>query len=410
MAPADVRRAGLSLIPFVLVCLQLQIPTVALGPVIDVIRSDVGLTLAQAGALTSIPVFCFALLTPLASRLVAAFGINRAFVVAALGIGLGVVIRSSGSIAALYLGSVLLGSAIALTNIAIPTLITRRYRHRALLLSGIQTSSTNVGSAVAAAVSAPLVLALGWQLGLGIWSVISFAAAGVWWWRHGVGASSAPQVSDAVVPSEDARTTAQHAPGWRVPLAWVLGFVFVMHGICYFAVSSWLPLLLQERSGLSATAAGACVAVFMSLGIVGPLLLPVLLRAPRLKLWMLMTMTSLGWLVCVTLLAAVPDAWLAAVLVGGLVQGASFTVIVTFAVHVAADETQSRQIQATLQTVGFAGAAIGPILIGAVLDATGSWSAPLGVLVGVGVALVALGAVASRMLVAHDAVVARAAA
>lgn len=414
------RRAGLTLGPFLLVCLQLQIPTVSLGPVIAVVSEDAGLTLAQAGALTSIPVFCFALLTPVAARAIGVLGINRAFVLASVGIALGLVLRSTGPIPALFAGSVLLGSCIALINIAIPTLITRRYRHRALLMSGLQTSATNIGSAVSALVSAPLVALLGWQLGLGIWSAVSLLAALVWWWRFGIARDGAtpdasappvPDVAEAVAESAGLVRPAPavpdgqerpRRPGWKVPLAWVLGLTFVFHGICYFAVSTWLPLLLQERSGLSENAAGACVAVFMALGIVGPLMLPLMLRLPRVELWMLMTLTTSGWLLCILLLAAAPGLWPAAVLIGGLAQGATFTVIVTFGVHVAADEVQSRGIQATLQTIGFGGSAVGPILIGAVLDATGSWEAPLGVLVGIAVALVAVGGVASRMLLGHD--------
>lgn len=443
----DLVRAGTALLPFALVCLQLQIPTVALGPVIRTIQADVGLDSAAAGALTSIPVFCFALLTPFAARIVGWAGVNRSLVGASLLIGTGVLARSTGSVAALFAGSVLLGGAIAVANIAIPTLVTRRYRHRALLMNGVQTSATNVGSALAAAVSAPVVALLGWQVGLAVWSATSFLAALVWWWANRdamarrrplapadlvgvpeVGATgevaagvvvAGPHAPDGEPTSGGSLAVAHQASGGggrlaarpvpravsglRVPIAWVLGFTFAMHGLCYFAVSSWLPTLLQERSGLTAGAAGACVSVFMALGIVGPLALPLLLRLPGTRLWMLMTLTTLGWLACVLLLAFAPTAWLAAVLVGGMAQGACFTVIVTFGVHVAADETQSRGIQAVLQTVGFASAAVGPVLIGAVRDASGGWSAPLAIMVGVGCALVALGGVSSRLLVAHDA-------
>lgn len=447
MAPADVRRVGATLVPFALVCLQLQIPTVALGPVLLTIQQEVGLDSAAAGALTSIPVLCFALLTPFAARIVGWAGVTRSLAAASLLIGAGVLVRSAGSVAALFVGSVVLGGAIAVANIAIPTLVTRRYRHRALLMNGIQTSATNVGSALAAALSAPVVALLGWQWGLAVWSATSFVAALVWWWANrGAMARRRPSAPDELVgvpevgatgevasgvavgdePLHDgeptsggslavahqasggggrlaARPVPRVVSGLRVPLAWVLGLTFAMHGLCYFAVSSWLPTLLQERSGLSAATAGACVSIFMALGIVGPLALPLVLRAPGLRLWMLMTLTTAGWLVCVALLAYAPTAWLAAVLVGGMTQGACFTVIVTFGVHVAADETQSRGIQAVLQTVGFAGAAVGPVLIGAVRDSSGGWSAPLAIMVAVGVALVALGAVASRLLIAHDA-------
>lgn len=415
-----------------IISIQVQIPTVALGPVLAVISSDVGLTSAQAGALTSIPVLCFALLTPIAPAVIGRLGLDRSVVLASLLLGLGLLVRSQGSIPALYGGSVLFGAAVATINIACPTFITRHFRHRALLLAGINTASVNVGSATAALLSAPLVAAFGWQIGLGVWSVVSFAAATVWF------LTSRPAAAASDVASEDVLEVGQTESGTvevvgvvadeiaverapaprrgrapsavRLPMAWVLGAVFAMHGMCYFAATSWLPLLLSERSGLSTSAASVCVAVFMVLGIIGPLSLPALLRLPGVRLWMLMTTTTLGWLACMALLAVAPAWWVPAVLVGGLAQGACFTVIVTFGVHVARDEAQSRGIAAVLQTVGFAGGALGPVLIGAVRDSTGGWDAPLWVLVGVAVALVVIGGVASRLLVRHDATTTAAAA
>lgn len=418
-------EAARSLIPFVMVCLQLQVPTVALGPALLVIQRQTGLDGVAAGALTSIPVLCFAVLTPVASRIVGAIGVTRAMTFASLAVGAGVVLRSAGPVPALFAGSVLLGASIAVVNIAIPTLVTRRYRHRALLMNGIQTASTNIGSAVSAAVSAPLVALLGWQLGLGVWSITSFLAALVWWVstraerERAAGAAAAEAAAVAGAAADDrladgsgvldapvavpvAAPTASGPSALRLPIAWVLGFTFAMHGMCYFAMSSWLPTLLQERSGLSADLAGLCVSIFMALGIVGPLLLSAAMKVRGVSLSLLMLVLTAGWLVCMVLLLTAPTLWLAALLVGGLVQGATFTMIVTFGVHVARDEQHSRGIQAVLQTIGFAGAALGPMLIGGVRDATGSWTAALGVLVIVATALVALGATASVMLRNHD--------
>lgn len=423
-APRSRVQAARSLLPFVLVCLQLQIPTVALGPALLVIQHETGLDGVAAGALTSVPVLCFAILTPLASRIVGAIGVTRALTLASLTVGAGVVLRSLGPVPTLFAGSVLLGAAVAVVNIAIPTLVTRRYRHRALLMNGIQTAATNIGSALSAAVSAPLVALLGWQLGLGIWSLTSFLAAVVWWIstsgeRRGAAEArvvaaaerAAGDLADALVVNDDAVAPAGSRPSpasasgpsaLRLPLAWVLGFTFAMHGMCYFAMSSWLPTLLQERSGLTAEAAGVCVSVFMALGIAGPLLLPVAMKVKGVSLGVLMTLLTSGWLVCMVLLLTAPGLWVVALAVGGLVQGATFTMIVTFGVHVARDEQHSRGIQTVLQTIGFAGAALGPVLIGGVRDATGSWTTALGVLVVVATVLVILGLVASAQLRAHD--------
>ena len=87
----------LVLVAVILVGFNLRGPMVAIAPVIDVISDTLGLSSAEAGLLTSLPVLCFALVTPLASLVIARAGPNVAVSLTLAGVVLGTIIRSIGT-------------------------------------------------------------------------------------------------------------------------------------------------------------------------------------------------------------------------------------------------------------------------------------------------------------------------
>ena len=66
--------AWLLTLSIVLIALNMRGPIVAPAPVLDQMSADLGLTAVVAGLLTSIPVLCFALASPLASSLIVKVG------------------------------------------------------------------------------------------------------------------------------------------------------------------------------------------------------------------------------------------------------------------------------------------------------------------------------------------------
>ncbi|AMM19538.1 hypothetical protein AX769_04520 [Frondihabitans sp. PAMC 28766] len=92
--------AWLLTLAIVLIALNLRGPIVALAPVLDEIKSDLALGAVVAGLLTSIPVLCFALATPLASTLIGRLGPERAVTIGLAGVVVATLVRSTGGQAA----------------------------------------------------------------------------------------------------------------------------------------------------------------------------------------------------------------------------------------------------------------------------------------------------------------------
>ncbi len=86
------------------------------APLLDAIRSDYGLTTAQTGLLTTLPLLAFGLVSPLAAGVARRFGMERSLLLAMLLIA-GIALRSLPSAALLFIGTAVIGCGIALGNV-----------------------------------------------------------------------------------------------------------------------------------------------------------------------------------------------------------------------------------------------------------------------------------------------------
>ena len=95
-----------------LVALNLRGPIVAVAPVVDAIRADLGVSAAIAGLLTSLPVLAFAIASPPASWMIGRLGPERAVLVGLAVLGVGTLVRSSDGVAGALVGTALIGVGI----------------------------------------------------------------------------------------------------------------------------------------------------------------------------------------------------------------------------------------------------------------------------------------------------------
>jgi CP family cyanate transporter-like MFS transporter len=168
-----------------------------------------------------------------------------------------------------------------------------------------------------------------------------------------------------------------------------------MQSLAYYAVTAWLPTLLVDDLGISVRTAGIGMSVFQVLGIVGTLAIPLLARRGRDQAWLGILVAS-AWAVLVVGLLVAPSAWLAWSVVGGVAQGAGISLAFTVLVLRAHDAAAARSLSGMAQLVGYSLGASGPVLVGLLYEATGGWTAPLALLLGVCVMMGAAAVAAGR--------------
>ena len=366
-------------VALVLVSVNLRAPFVAVAPLADRLRSDLGVSAGAIGVLTSLPVLCFGVFAPLALVVIRRTGAELAVVVCLLAVIAGSVVRGSAAYGAAVAGTVVIGIGLTVGNVVVPVLIRRESPPRhAGVMTGIYVSSMNIGAVLVSAGTVPIDGWGGWRVALDAWALL--AAVGLAGWllflRHRRGLAAAA----AATPEPPASVPAPTTSPWRLPIAWLLALAFAGQATSYYAITAWLPSLLSDEIGLGAGAAGVASSVFQVSAIIGALGVPLL--ATRIGNTRAIVVVGLLWMSFPAQLLLVPDAYVLGSVLGGIAQGGGFGALFTIVVQVSRTDRESAHLSAFVQGIGYATAATGPTLLGLAHDATDGWTLPVLIVLG----------------------------
>ena len=372
---AKVPRGWLILACIGLIALNMRGPFVAVAPVVDSLRTDLGFSPVELGLLTGIPVLCFSLASPLASLAGRRFGAEFAVMLTLLGVLAGVVVRSSGGGVPVMVGTVLIGVAITIGNIAVPLIIRRDFApRRQATAMGVYTAALNIGSFLTSVITAPLADLLGWRLSLAASALLALAAIVFWIPTVGVRRALVPAPVPAAPPSGSGRVAG---------VRWLIAGLtvgFAGQAFSYYGVTAWLPSFLSDELGMGTAEAGAGSSLFQIFAIVGGLGVPLLARFTS-TTTVAVTLSALWLSVPVGLLLA-PQLWWLWSSMGGVAQGGGITVIFIAVIRFARDQASAGKMSAVVQGVGYCFAALAPTIVGYVHDVSAGWTAPLLVILG----------------------------
>ncbi|KRB80162.1 hypothetical protein ASE01_01295 [Nocardioides sp. Root190] len=375
------RRAGAGLVVAVLlVAFNLRIAVTSLGALLDHLGTQ-GVSPTTQGVLTSLPVLCFAAVGATAMALTRRVGVDRGLGLALLVLTAGLVLRVLDGTPALLAGTLVACAGIALANVLVPAIVKEHFPERIGTLTGAYTAVLSLGSAAGAALAVPLTNATGtWRLGLGLWAVVAIAAF-VAWLPYARGGRR----PDATAPGTNL---------WRNPTAWAVTILFGTQSLFAYVMMSWLPSVYVD-AGFSDEAAGLLLAASIVIGV--PFFFIVPSRAARMRhqghvIAALTSLSILGW--AGLWIAPQGGAWLWAALLGA--GGAVFPVVLLCFALRTTSAVDTAALSTMAQSVGYLLAAGGPFLVGTLHHATGGWSIPCALLVGLGAVQITAGYFAGR--------------
>jgi CP family cyanate transporter-like MFS transporter len=391
-APAG---AALTVAGIVLVAINLRASITAVGPIVDDIRGDLGLSSASAGLLTTLPVLAFAFASPVAGPLSRRIGIERTLAGALVLLLAGILIRITGSTWAAFLGTGLLGVAIAAGNVLLPALAKRELPERVGAVTSAYVTLMVAFAAIASTVSVPLAddLDLGWKGALAVWAVPVAIALLLWLPR--VFRASGPAAGTLV--GERRRPTRMR----RSAIAWQVTAYMGLQSFAFFVLVAWLPDLLQD-DGVSASTAGVLMGVLQASGLIATIAVPVLATRARDQRLLVVVSTALGLFAMCGLLVAPGDLALLWAIAVGIAGACTLSLSLAFFVLRTGDGGDAAALSGMAQSFGYLFAASGPFLIGALHDATGDWDAPVVVWIVVWAAIGVAGVLAGRPLIVAD--------
>lgn len=385
------RAVPLFLVGLVLLSLNLRPAAVSIGPILDELRTALGMSPAGAGLLTSLPVLafaCFGALAPAAARRI---GVHRTTLVALLALVAGLAGRAATSGEATFLAlSALALAGMAVANVLLPSLVKLHYPDRVGPITALYTTVLATGLTASLMLTVPVSDAFGgWRAGLGVWALLALLAVLPW---AGLAARDR-----ALEPGHRQIGFADVA---RTRVGWLMAVFFGLQSLQAYAVFGWFATLWRD-SGYSATTAGVLVGLLAATSIPFSLWLPAVLgrsRDPRLMLAGVIGCYPLGYLLL--LLAPHTLAVPAALLVG--IGTVTFPLVLTLIGLRARTAEGTAALSAFTQATGYLIAGFGPFGIGLLHDASGAWTVPLLVLIALAVPQVLVGLRLARPRLLED--------
>jgi CP family cyanate transporter-like MFS transporter len=367
----------------------------SLPPVFPELQGRLHLSAAAISLLAATPVICFGVVSGFSASLSRRLGEERVLLAALVALVAGLVLRGAAPGALLFPGTVLASAAIAVMNVLLSSLIKRRWPERAGFLIGLYITALSVGAITGSLVSVPLwnsnggsvAQVLGWLAG-------PAALAALLWLpqtRHGA-RTVPPAPPDA---GHRAAVRPRRVAVYRYPLAWQVTLFMGTQSLLYYAALSWLPTILRDR-GDSAGTAGDLLALMGVGNLAVSLFVPMLAHRMRAQYALVVptvvAMTAgLAGIVYLPLGSAVIWA-----LILGAGQNAALSLAIYFTMARAPDAAAAASLSSLAQAVGYLLASAGPLEVGLLHSATGSWNLPLAVLFALTGILLAAGLLAAR--------------
>jgi CP family cyanate transporter-like MFS transporter len=374
----------------ILVAINLRPAAAAIGPLVDRIETEAGLSSGWAGALTTLPVLCFGLLAPLAPVVARRLGLRTAIAAAVCVLLAGILMRLIPGVGFLFLGTALAGAAIATGNVLLPVLIRRDFRDRLGTAMALYTTSMIGFAALAAGVTVPLANALGggWRPGLAVWAIPAAVAAVAW-------APALVHRDRPAAPDPDS-SSAQHTARTllRNRLAWQVTLFFALQSGGFYATLAWLPSIFRSH-GASEAHAGLLLSLSIVVGLATALTLPGIAaryRDQRLLVVACCTLTVAGLLGILLAPMSAPYLW---VVLLGLGQNAAFPLALMMIV-LRGGRVGTEGLSTMAQSVGYVLAALAPLAVGALHGLARSWTPALILLLALVAPQLVTGLAASR--------------
>lgn len=387
-------RRGLIVAGIVALAVNLRGPISGVGPVLDVLTNDLSLSAVQVSLLTAAPVVCFGVFAVLTPRLTSRLGLDATAALALLVLAAGLLLRSAGTVGALFTGTVLVSAVIAVGNVLLPVLVKRDAPRHPGVMTGAYTTTLTTSAAIGAAITVPLSSAYGWQLGLGVWVLTTAVALGLW----------APRVRTTragtkAATASSSKNSAGMGPLLRVPLAWQVTVFFGIQSAIFYAMLAWLPSIYRA-AGINASEAGLLLAVATLSGIPMALIVPgwaARTADQRLFPVVLSALVIAGFLGLLMAPTAIPVLW--SMLIGSG-MGGNFPLVLTLMVLRTASPADTSALSTMSQGLGYLiAAAIGPFAVGVLHDLTGGWTWPVLGLLALTIPQAATGWASGRALV-----------
>lgn len=369
----------------VLVAFNLRPAITSVGPLIGIIRDEVGLTNWSVGILTSLPLIAFAIMSPVAPKIGNRFSNERSLLLGLSLLLFGITIRSFSTVALLFIGMLFVGLGIAICNVLLPGVIKEKFPTKVALMTSVYSTAMAIIAATASGLSIPFArgMDMGWRLSLLVWAAPAILAVIFWIYISGREKLDHDAELNYVRVSDNRM--------WKSPLAWQVACFMGLQSFLFYVTISWLPEILHDY-GVTMATAGWMLSFMQFIGLPASFFVPVLAGKFASQRGIVLVMGMFAIVGYGGLL--IGDSYTMMVISTifiGVTLGGSFALALAFLGMRARTAKHAAELSGMAQSLGYCLAAVGPMLIGYLFDLTHAWTVPLITLIGVSILVMVFG-------------------
>jgi len=374
------------------IAIVLRPPVASMGPLLQEIQNNLGVSAELIGLLAASPVLCFGLGAFASPWLVSKVGVNHAMLYVLTVLAAASALRMTFGYAGLLLGTIGAGLSIAIANVLLPTVVRIQFPTRVALVTGAYTTLLSISASLAASVAVPSSTAFGgWSPALAIWIIPTGLAILLW----------LPQIRGQEAHSaQPAQAAAEEkAAVLRSPISWAIVGFFGIQSLGFYALLGWMPSALTAIE-VSPQDAGNYLGFASAIGIPSGLIISSLLgRFRSLSWWAAGTsaMTLTGNIIFWSVLQTRDTSLLVIACVFiGLGMSATFPISLSLISTRASTQAQTTQLSAMSQGWGYLLAAAGTFMVGFVANLVGDFALSFAIITGLTLIQTGIGFYAGR--------------
>ena len=359
-------HSGLLILAIILAALNLRPAINSISPIMDILQANLGMNALVVSLLTSLPVLCMGMFSPLAAKLGIKWGMEKVIMYSIILIGVGTFLRLfAGSSIFLLLTAFLAGVGIATASPLLSGFIKKYFAHKVSAIISVYTVAMAIGAALGSGLTVPLMdlsSTNSWQWALSFWFV--FAGIALILWVYLV-LRIKPASSTNASLEQNSRLP------WTNGRAWLLTGFFGLMAAIFYSCTAWLAPAVQEM-GYSKAYSGTVLSIFMLVQIPANILIPMIAQKYSKHVSCLLFCAALEVVGLLLIIFSVGNPMIAAIFIG-LGAGGLFPLALMLPIVETSNANEASTWSAMTQSVGYVIGSCGPLLLGWVLQLTGSF-------------------------------------
>lgn len=356
--------------------LILRTPITSVGAILGPLKSILDINNTVAGFITTIPLIAFAIFSPMVAKISNKVGLEKTLLLAAIIISIGLGLRFHINTYVFFITTFIIGVGITIGNVLLPGLVKKYYPEKLGLMTGFYAVIMNIGAAVAAGISYPILSSnIGGEkfstgLAVNIWIIIAVINIFVY-----TAMSKNSNVNEVKDNHEKVHGYFKYSKMWTIMLSMGL------QSALFYCSVSWFAEIMISKD-FSPETAGLLLSISQFAQFPSTFIVPILADKVHNKLRIPVVIT-IGYLVSLVGMLYTSGNFvlmLTFIIIFALAGGGSFSYVMYLFSVKSRNESEAADISGLAQSGGYLLAAIFPPLLGYIRDIS-DWNKALYVLI-----------------------------